>query len=248
MKDVSSRQVMNAISAHGCDMRYNVMVNELLRVMRNCSIHLEWDSEAAVHLTYYMRRMQWSGYTVKERHDILKRALTKYDNRLRTYTETGTMFTENTKPKRRPLDWYKYDGKYDSVLFVEATPDSELKKKTERLVKKHKLKILVVERAGSTTRGVLQKSDPFRHYGCGRDSCVMCKNGSKTDCRTRGIVYQFECKEVGCGRKYRGTTGRSTFERTTEHVRDWTNGVDECPLKRHSVLFHDMIVESLNMG
>ena len=64
-------------------------------------------------------------------------------------------------------------------------------------------------------------------------------DGSKIDCRARGIVYQFECKEDNCGRKYRGTTGRSTFERTTEQVSDCNNGVSECPLRRHSILFHE---------
>ena len=38
---------------------------------------------------------------------------------------------------------------------------------------------------------------------------------------------------------YRGQTGRSEFERTGEHVRECNNGVDECPLRRHSILFHD---------
>ena len=186
---------MGAESAHGSKMKYNVMLNELLRVMRNCSVHLEWVDEAAVHLSYYMRRMQWSGYTVGERHDILTRALRKYDTRLTTFTETGSMFPEGKRQAKKTLDWYKYGGKYDSVLFVEATPTSELKRETERLVRKHKLKILVVERTGSTTRDLLQKSDPFRHYGCGRANCVTCADDSKFDCRSRGIVYQFKCKE-----------------------------------------------------
>ena len=125
------------------------------------------------------------------------------------------------------------------MLFVEATPTSELKKETERLVRKHKLKILVVERTGWTTQDLLQKSDLFRHYGCGRMNCVTYIDDSKFDCRSRGIVYQFKCKEEGCGRMYRGQTGRSEFERTGEHVRECNNGVDECPLRRHSILFHD---------
>ena len=240
MKDVSSRLVMGAESSHGSRMRMNVMVNELLTVMRNCSVYLDWDSEAGPHLTYFMRRMQWSGYTVKERHDVLTRALARYDKTIENYAETGTMFTEldgRVRGKEK-MDWYKCDGKYESVLFVEATPESELKKKVERLVRKHKLKILVVERAGSTTRAVLQKSDPFRHQSCDRNRCVTCKNGDGVDCRSRGCVYQIECKENECGRKYRGTTGRSLYERVNEHVNKWDNEDSECMLMRHSLLFH----------
>ena len=105
-------------------------------------------------------------------------------------------------------------------------------------MKKHKLKILVVERAGSTTKTVLQKSDPFEHLSCGRDHCVPCENGSGGDCRSRGSVYEMYCKEEECNRKYRGTTGRSIHERTGEHVRDWERGAEKCPLLRHSHLFH----------
>ena len=52
-------------------------------------------------------------------------------------------------------------------MFVEATPGLELKDKVQRLVSKHKLKMLVVERARATTRTVLQKSAPFEHLPCG---------------------------------------------------------------------------------
>ena len=41
-----------------------------------------------------------------------------------------------------------------------------------------------------------------------------------------------------CGRKYRGQTGRSICERDTEHVEAWEEGNDECPLQRHSNLYH----------
>ena len=240
MKDVSSRLVMTTSSSHGDSMRKSVMVNELVRVMRNCSIHLDWNNEAAKHLSYYMRRLQWSGFSKEERYNLLVKALGKYDARKERFMETGTMYeqTGDVETQKRSADWYKYNGKYESVLFVEATPRSELKKSVQRLVKKHKLKILVVERAGSTTKSVLQKSDPFEHLSCGRDDCVPCKNGSVGDCRNRGTVYELYCKEEECNRKYRGTTGRSTNERTGEHVSNWERGVEECPLFSHSRLYH----------
>ena len=40
MKDVSSRLVMAERSAHGKNTKRNVMVNELCRIMKNCSIYL----------------------------------------------------------------------------------------------------------------------------------------------------------------------------------------------------------------
>ena len=83
------------------------------------------------------------------------------------------------------------------------------------------------------------KSDPFRKRACGRDGCVPCEKGTLGDCRTRGCVYQIECQEANCGRKYRGTTGRSTHERIGEHVCDWNRGEEKCPMSRHSLLYHE---------
>ena len=37
MKDVSSRAVINAFSAHSMEMKTNVMVNEVCRILKNCS-------------------------------------------------------------------------------------------------------------------------------------------------------------------------------------------------------------------
>ena len=100
---------------------------------------------------------------------------------------------------------------------------------------RQEVKIRVVERVGTTVKRVLQKSDPFQRRGCGRDSCVICVDGSKVDCRVRGVVYELWCKE--CRRKYRGQTGRSVYGRVKEQVSD--GGPDEKPLKRHRELFHE---------
>ena len=57
--------------------------------------------------------------------------------------------------------WYAKDGKYESVMFVEATPASELMKRVQYVVRRLKFKIKVVERAGATIKGILQRSNPF---------------------------------------------------------------------------------------
>ena len=64
------------------------------------------------------------------------------------------------------------------------------------------------------------------------------RNGSVGDCRSRGVVYEMDCKVEECSRMYRGTTGRSTYERIGEHVKDWERGVEKCPLLKHSHLYH----------
>ena len=128
------------------------------------------------------------------------------------------------------------NGQYESVMFVEATPDSELMKRIQGVVKKLNMRIKVLERAGATVKGLLQRSNPFGVRDCGRDNCLICCQGCGTNCRTRGCVYEYNCED--CSRKYRGQTGRSVYERTKEHMESWVKSDDECPLQRHANLFH----------
>ena len=60
------------------------------------------------------------------------------------------------------------------MIFIEATPNSELKDKMENVIKKHGMKIKVVERVGETMKDLLQRSDPFSKNLCDRLDCVIC--------------------------------------------------------------------------
>ena len=107
--------------------------------------------------------------------------------------------------------WYKGSDKYDCVMFVQPTKNSELKRKIQEIAKRNKMKVRVVERAGLTMKKVLQRSDPYMRKRCERNDCPVCDMGKPGECSTRGRGYQLTCKEDG--RKYRGQTGRSLCER-----------------------------------
>ena len=121
-------------------------------------------------------------------------------------------------------------------MFENSTPGEILKKKIERIAKKYKMKMKVVERRGRTVKSMIQKSNPFKNDKCGKEDCVICKNDQKVNCKARGVVYEVECLEEGCGMKYMGQTGRSLYERMKEHnnwnVRDCNESIK--PLVRHS--------------
>ena len=68
------------------------------------------------------------------------------------------------------------------------------------------------------------------------NDCPVCEHGRLGECRSRGCGYQIACKEDG--RKYRGQTGRSVYERVKEEMRDWRKKDGKSPLWRHSQLFH----------
>ena len=65
---------------------------------------------------------------------------------------------EDRNNKKR--DWYKSKDKYDSVMFVQPTEGSMLKRRVQQLARKNGVKLKVIERAGLTVKKILQRSNP----------------------------------------------------------------------------------------
>ena len=180
MKDVSSRLVMKENSAHGENTKRNVMVNELCRIMKNCSVYLPWN-EVSEKVSYFVKRMAYCGYDDKVRYAVVKIAVGRHKKRIESWKKGEGMFEEKrTEGERRDAikkkrEWYKSDGKYDSVMFVQPTVGSQLKKKIQVIARKNKVKLKVIEKAGQTVKNVLQRSNPFgKAIFCGREMCMVC--------------------------------------------------------------------------
>jgi predicted small metal-binding protein len=233
MKEVASRATIHYRSSHSMSTKRNVMMNEIARIMDNCSEELP-DDEWKQHVSYFVKRMQFSEYPEEFREHVVGEAIHKYEQK-GTRKRSDVSSDVRTVPNK--YQWYSQGGRYESVMFVEATPESELMHRVRRVVRRLKLKIKIVERAGTTVKGLLQRSNPFGIRDCGRDKCLLCSQGCGTDCRTRGCVYEYICEE--CRRKYRGQTSRSVYERDNEHIELWEKGDDECPLQRHANMYHN---------
>ena len=231
MKDVSSRQLINYRSAHPESMKINVLVNEALRIMRNCSKHLN-NEIVTNHLQYFVKRMQFSDYPQEYRYEVLSRAF-KIDRASRR--RVGTRSCKRNRKK----DWY--DGKrYDGCLFVDVTMNSELKRRVQEACKRNKLRVKVVEKMDRTVKNMLQQSNPFGWNHCGRMDCPTCNRGIQINCRTRGCTYEIGCLdcELVLSKQYRGQTGRSTYERMKEHFSKWESKADDSILHKHAMEHH----------
>ena len=210
MKDVASRMVINKGSSHGERMKENVNVNECMRIIGNCSGFSGDDGQTErKHISHYMKRMQYSGYSERDRLSVLKKAYDKKEKRNDS--------TDYGKRKGRNKDWYLKGNKYESLMVVDATPGERLKRVVEKTAKKYGIKMKVIERRGRTMKTMFQKSNPFGVVGCSERDCVVCKGGMGVDCRKRGVVYEIGCEEEGCGKKYIGQTGRTLYERLKQH-------------------------------
>ena len=151
--------------------------------------------------------------------------------------------------KRR--SWYKKGG-YDTVFFVDATPDQELANKCREIFKKSELKIKVIERSGQSVKQALSRSDPFKPKNCSNALCAVCileENSENVNCKNREVVYRISCdgtKENGekCENiTYVGETSRSIKERFTEHTKSYLHEVEE---QRKKSVFYDHVTKEHN--
>ena len=232
MKDVSTRAVINCRSSHPSLMKKNVMANEIMRIFRNCNKFCKWE-EVAEHVSYFMKRLQYSGYDHQFRYEVVKSAFKRHE-RLNTTTESNVDQTRHVKDKK---NWFKKNNQTDAVMFVQATPDEGLKKEIQRSADKNKVSLKIIEKVENSVRKELQRSNPFKDQKCGREKCIICKLESGVNCRARGCIYELICAE--CERRYRGQTGNSSGDRVGQHFDDWKHKLETCPLYRHSQLHHN---------
>ena len=154
-----------------------VISQEILRIVLRCSPLLPWE-RVKMHIEDYMMRLQFSGYDEKFRKQALRSAAKAYNkikDKVRKgerplYRRKNWKQSERMKEKRRRKEeWYKAKGdkkkkqeEYMSVIFVQPTEKSALKKKCEDIIRKSECNVKVVERAGVSIRRKLQKSYPFK--------------------------------------------------------------------------------------
>ena len=179
-----------------------------------------------------MNRLQYSGYTKKERANIYSKAKEKYDRAMRKHVEgiepfyKGKTWNQDLRRKNKEVkrkNWYKQGGT-EAVFFVPSTPNSVLAEACADEFKKAHLKIKIVETAGTTIKKSLVKSNPFAETKCTKPSCEVCKLDCKFSCKTRETVYKITCEGTDTNGKkcegivYEGETSRSIAERFNEHM------------------------------
>ena len=222
-KPVSSKAVIDSRSAMPLKDKRTVLTQDLLRVMLRCSPELPWEVKKT-HIEEYALRMQFSGYSEELRKDIVKSATTAYE-KIKRRVEKGERplyrtkqwrKKERAKEKRMKKDnWYKKKRRckndstkdYKSVIFVQPTRDSVLKRKYEEVIEKSKCSVRVVERAGKSVSQKLQKSYPFSKNKCSSMDCFVCESEGKGNCLRENVNYEVECVREGCDYVYLGEPG-----------------------------------------
>ena len=121
---------------------------------------------------------------------------------------------DEEKSKKRST-WFTKGG-FETVLFVDATPRSELAKECRGISKDAGMRIKVVERSGKHLKRYLTRLDPFKPLNCESEEGRLCKTNPILNCKTRNVIYEIKCT---CGENYIGETARNLGERCNEHIK-----------------------------
>ena len=91
-----------------------------------CCKDMSW-TDVISFVSYYLQRMQFSEYPVEFRQQVLNEVLKKLDKKtnILQHVEIDDI-PQNTQGVQSNQQWYMKDGRFESVMFVEATPRSEL--------------------------------------------------------------------------------------------------------------------------
>ena len=133
-KDVASKCVINARSALSWSCKRTILTQEVLRILLNCSRELPWETTVG-HVNHMMLRLQYAGYDQKFRTEVVLSALKAYNRMIELdvsgeqplYRPREWKRLERAQERRgRRESWYRKGG-FDPVIFVPATPGSQLK-------------------------------------------------------------------------------------------------------------------------
>ena len=262
VKEVSSKAVINREAALSMSSKRTILTQECLRIMLNCSVHLD-KQVSARHLTLYMARMEAAGYDKAFRFQVLRSALSAYEKKLEAenigteplYRKREWNRNERRKEKEeKGKNWYK-KGNKESVLFITATPDSELKERLQKEIDKSSFRIKVVEKSGTKVVRMLQKNDPFKVKECrDKERCMVCSGNNPGSCRDSGVTYRIDCmgqhfenENEECDSVYNGETGKNGYVRGSKHARDLIAKNDSSALWQHCMEKHGGVMQRFGM-
>ena len=249
-KPISSKYVVHRSSALPIRSKMNILVSDLVRVMKNISIRCT-PEERKGKVQEFIDRMQYSGYTKSEKARVYQKAKQRYEKMVED-SDNGLVPLYRNKnwkraerriqKERKRTAWFRSDGCSDAVFFVEATPDGKLAEDCQRTFKEAGLNVKVVEKSGSAMKRLIVKSNPFKKKSCERNTCYVCDN-YEVNCKKREVVYRISCigtnidGEPCTGEDYEGDTSRSIGERFPEHL-DLMYSTNEATRKRSFIYDH----------
>ena len=238
-KPMATKHVMHSRTAMPDKMKKTALTQDMLRRVLRCSPELKWE-EKIPHCNDLTKKMQFSGYDQQFRTIVTNSALKAYKEIIRKdkageepiYRDKYWNREDRNKKKREKKNgaWYKNKGA-ESVLFIPATPKSELKKRIEQKIKDKNFKIKIVEKGGQTIKSLLTRQKQKPKEPDKQCKCLICQSGGKPgECKQEGSIYKIKCND--CNDSYIGESGVNAYTRVNQHLEDERNTKQH----KHSVL------------
>ena len=265
-KPIASDIVTMKSSALQMKQKFTILTQQGFSRLHNTSEDLE--HERVESLNKFMQQLQLSGYSEKERENILRGSIKTYKNlKLKEITKERPFYRDKDFNKEegesikrmKKKTWYKGKdptSKYKTVMFVDATPGDTLLKKLKETEDKHKIsedcRIKLVSKSGNKLVHLLEKKDPFAKK-CNEIDCPPCESlgdevRKTSKCRVDNVTYRGTCKtcEVeGKHRYYDGETARNLHIRSKEHINDFMKNYEKSWMLKHVIKEHDGIKENV---
>ena len=252
-KPMCSDRTLLSDSALPARVKRNTHSQEVVCMLRNCHDKVPWERKAEI-LTSHMARLKASGYGHKYRCEVLTSGLKGY-RKMQAVQEAGGRHVnrhdsqDHVARKIRkimePKTWYKTGG-HSTVLFVPATPNSELanrlREKEQTNSQGRDWSVKIVETSGRTLKSSLQRADPTPKTPCNNNNCMCCNNGNLGQCSKEGAVYRIHCTNENCGKdsvRYWGESGRTLNLRQQEHLKGLEKRKQDSPLWQHCLQEHN---------
>ena len=210
-KPMANQNTLLASTAYPNSQMRAIMVEEVLRRLRNCDPDTTWQDRGQ-HLTKFAKELKSSGHNEHFREIVFQKAVNKFVMEHNKHKEGIKDIYRTREDRQRDMkekggkckrdNWYKnskepVDGRQEatSVIKVPYSCNSVLKKSLQDSAKKCKppenTQTRIVESGGSKLKNILIKPDPFPKMNCGRSEC------SSEDCREQcyqgHINYTITC-------------------------------------------------------
>ena len=214
-KPMSSKYTLKKDTAYPKNRIRAVMVEEVMRRLRNCSPEMSWE-EKGKFITEFAMEMKNSGHTEEFRKEVTDRAITKYKKELLAHNKGDKDLYRNRQErekeqeqkggKARKDSWFrktssKDEKKTTSTLRVPYTGGT-LKREMDKTLKSSKTPegtlTVAHEDSGEKLHHLLIKPDPFPRTKCGRASCKTVVDTATEECRgtcwQQHVNYTIFCK------------------------------------------------------
>ena len=176
-KEVSSNQVLGPDSGFIPNVLRNILLQEFIRRLMNCSKELDW-TEKTAHLSKFNLLLKKSGHRENFRLNLTNRAIEIYLDRLKqpNLFRTKDQVIQASKNKPSKADWFKTSGDFDVVLNVPPLLGQELIKSVHETLTK------ITPGHGIHTAPAADGA--FRQGSKGTGDCTRTKS---TRCTRRGL-------------------------------------------------------------